>query len=244
MSENATTPDPDSTFLVATSNPGKRREFERLLGDFIEPDWDVFDRPGFPRSLDEIEETAETFEGNAVKKAVESAAQTGCTALADDSGLEVDALDGAPGVHSSRFAGPDATDEQNNRLLISKLEGVDDQDRTARFVAVLALALPDNRVADELLARAGIERKVVEQNIPDEEATPGAVDDRVVVWFRGTLEGRITEEPGGEGGFGYDPYFWVPEYGCRAAQLSVEQKNRISHRSRAVDKLLGFFENG
>lgn len=231
-------PDPDRSFIIATGNPGKRREFERLLATFVSPEWDIYDRSGYVEPLEEIEETAETFRGNAIKKAVETSRQTGLCALADDSGLEVDALDGAPGVYSARFAGEDATDDENNRLLVSKLRGVPSDQRSARFVCVIALALPDNDVADQILSRQGIERDAVASSRPAEAETPGIVRDRVVVWFRGGVEGKIVDEPAGDRGFGYDPHFFVPDEGQTFAQMPTEHKNRISHRADAAQKLV------
>lgn len=238
MSTNATAPSADRSFIIATGNPGKRREFEHLLGDFLSDDWQVFDRTNFPEPLDEVVEDADTFHGNAVKKAVETSHQTGCCALADDSGLQVDALDGAPGVYSARFAGKNASDEENNRLLVSKLEGVPEDERTARFVCALALALPDNDVGQQILDIWSLSRSDIEQATPDQPGKPVMGDDRVVVWFRGEVEGRIVDDPTGDQGFGYDPHFFVPDRGKTMAQLSVEQKNQISHRARAVGHLL------
>ena len=226
-----------SPFVIATGNPGKRREFERLLKDFFADHWQIFDRTDFPEPLDEVVEDADTFRGNAIKKAVETARQTGCCALADDSGLEVDALDGAPGVRSARFAGADATDEDNNQLLVERLEEVPEADRTARFVCVLALAVVDDEVGREILERFDLSFSHVASKAPDNEGEPGRVGDCVVVWFRGTVDGRIVSEPTGAGGFGYDPHFYVPELGKTFAELPVEHKNRISHRADAVDKL-------
>lgn len=234
-------PSTDRTFVIATSNPGKRREFEQLLGDFFEPNWQIYDRTDYPGRLHEVVESAETFEGNAIKKAVETADQTGCCALADDSGLQVDALDGAPGVRSARFAGEDATDEQNNRLLIERLKGVARDQRSAQFVAVVALALPDNAVADALMGRIGLERDKIDANPADAPGRPAQMNGQVVVWFRGQLEGEILEAPRGQKGFGYDPLFYVPQLGGSAAEMTLEEKNRFSHRAAAVDQLVQFF---
>ena len=161
--------------------------------------------------IDEPDEPAETFAGNARAKARHYARATGRWCLADDSGLEVDALNGAPGVRSARYgadrwpAGADrpARDRANTAKLLDALAGVPTEERTGRFVCHLALAAPDGRVLLEA---------------------------------RGTLEGRIAA-PAGENGFGYDPVFLLPDRGCTAAELSAEQKNAISHRGAALREL-------
>lgn len=232
----------DQALVIATGNPGKRREFAQLLDDFLLPKWEIYDRQSFPRSLQDVEETGTTFRENAVKKAMETAAQTGCCALADDSGLEVDALGGAPGVRSARFAGEEATDEDNNDALLGKLQGVSDPQRRARFVSVICLALPDNQVARQILARRGLIRSEVEPAAPRGEAQLVCVGDVIVIWFGGELEGRITTEPAGDEGFGYDPYFFAPQLNKTLAEASMEEKNGISHRAKAVAKLVQFFQ--
>ncbi len=158
--------------------------------------------PGF-----EIEEDGATFEDNASKKARETAARTGLAALADDSGLEVDALGGEPGVRSARFSGMPCDDGRNNALLIERLASVPADRRTARYVAVIALARPGGPV--ELA--------------------------------RGTCEGRIARSPRGQGGFGYDPYFTLPD-GRHMAELTPEEKNRISHRGAAFAAVRALLE--
>lgn len=185
--------------LLATSNPGKLREYETLLDGLPVRWWLLSD---LELGL-EVEETGDTFEENARLKAIGYAQASGLPTLADDSGLVVDALDGAPGVRSARYAGPGATDEDRYRLLLRHLADVPEGQRTARFVCVAAIALPDGTLATA----------------------------------RGTVEGRILHEPRGDGGFGYDPVFWVKEMGCTMAQLDREDKNRISHRGRAVAAL-------
>jgi XTP/dITP diphosphohydrolase len=159
--------------------------------------------------MPEAVEDADTFEGNAVKKATHYSTLTGILTLADDSGLEVDALNGAPGVHSARFAGPDAKDHANNMKLQEELIGVPDAKRTARFRCVLALAK----------------------------------GSEVVATTTGTIEGLITTAPAGSNGFGYDPYFYLPDRGCTAAELSPEQKNKISHRGQALRAMRRHIEN-
>ncbi len=153
----------------------------------------------------DAEETGTTFVENAIIKARHAAQHTGLPAVADDSGIEVDALQGAPGVYSARFAGKDATDDSNNALLVEKLSNTAEAERSARFRAVIVF-MRDARDASPIICE-------------------------------GSWEGVITLEPRGQGGFGYDPYFYLPELGCTAAQLPAEQKNRISHRGQALARL-------
>ena len=185
--------------LIATRNPGKMREYRQLLRDV----------PYTLVSLDdlgiteEVAETGESFEENARLKARAYAARSGLLTLADDSGLEVDALGGDPGIHSARYGGdPDASDHDRVVLLLQRLEGVPWEQRAARFRCVIALASPN------------------EEGV----AVVGAV------------AGMIQYEPQGEGGFGYDPVFYLPSYGQTTAQLSLEEKIRISHRAEAARK--------
>lgn len=182
--------------LIATRNRGKKREYARLLQG-LEVELIALDDLGVTKT---IKEDGASYTENALLKARGYAAATGLLTLADDSGLEVDALDGAPGVLTARYAGEGATDEQRYSLLLEQLKDVPPEHRTARFRCVIALAWPDGRV----------------------EITEGV------------CEGRITREPRGEHGFGYDPVFYVPEYGCTMAELPPEIKNRISHRARAA----------
>lgn len=150
----------------------------------------------------ETVEDGTTFMENAEKKAREIAEISGCCALADDSGICVDALDGAPGIYSARFCGHHGDDEANNQLLLQKLENT--TDRHAHYTCAMALVYPDGRC------------------VKSEEY----------------FYGEIVRDPVGENGFGYDPLFYLTEYGCTAAQLSTEQKNAISHRAKALQSLL------
>jgi XTP/dITP diphosphohydrolase len=193
------------TILVATTNPGKVRELRALLGDGVE--WKSL--ADFP-VVGEVKEDGATFAENARKKAIGYAKATGLWTLADDSGLVVDALDGAPGVNSARFSGARAqgadrkvVDQRNMEKLLSLLQGVPAEKRTARFVCCLCLASPE----------------------------------KVLIETRGTLEGVVTENRTGTGGFGYDPVFLVPQLGKTVAQLGEEEKNAISHRGNAMRKL-------
>lgn len=186
----------------ATTNPGKLREFQMAL-------WDSFQAEPLPglASIQPPEETGITFEENAVQKALYYSKHCDSYLFVDDSGLEVDALGGAPGVYSARFAGPHATDAANNQLLLEKMRGV--RDRTARFVCVVALAKAGQ------LART----------------------------FRGEVEGRLLEAPRGANGFGYDPLFFYPRFGCAFGEATIEQKMEVSHRARALRELRAFLDD-
>lgn len=200
----ATTPngpnDPNDTLVLATRNRHKAAELAALIEDL---GWTVRTLTDWPDAPTVIED-GETCRANAMKKADEIARFTGCLTLADDTGLEVDALGGRPGVHAARYAGDDATYEDNCRKLLRELEGVPPSKRTARFITVIAIAEPDAQ------GRASIEMT------------------------EGVLEGLIAEREAGRYGFGYDPVFWIPELKKTLAELSPEEKNRISHRARAL----------
>jgi XTP/dITP diphosphohydrolase len=189
--------------LIATTNLGKVREIEPMLKDlgFLEiktlKDFSPIPPP---------EEKGNTFLENALEKASYYAKNFNILTLADDSGLEVEALSGAPGIHSSRFAGDKATDEENIKKLLKLLEGVPFEKRKARFVCVIVVYHPSGK------------------------------------WIsaEGEWQGYIAEEPRGTQGFGYDPVFLVPEYNLErtAAELSKEEKNRISHRAKAIRAII------
>ncbi|MGA6829124.1 XTP/dITP diphosphatase [Nitrospira sp. NS4] len=181
--------------VLATRNRHKGEELDALLGDLGIRIRTLADFPDAP----EVEEDGETCEANAIKKARVIANATGLPAVADDTGLEVDALGGRPGVHAARYAGENATYEDNCRKLLQELAGVPRDKRTARFITVAAIAVPGETV----------------------QVT------------RGVLDGSITEQAAGSRGFGYDPVFYVPEAGATLAEITPEQKNRISHRAKA-----------
>lgn len=186
--------------LLATQNQGKARELQEMVkNEGIE----VLSLRDFPE-WEEVEETGKTFAENAVIKAIAVVDRTGLVSLADDSGLEVDALDGAPGVYSARFAGEPKDDSRNIEKLLSLLADVPDEQRTARFRCALVIATPDG---EEYLTE-------------------------------GTVEGRILRERRGDGGFGYDPVFFMPELGLTMAELGMGQKNEISHRAQAFREAL------
>lgn len=184
--------------VLATANKGKIKELKDLLAPMEVEVLSISDFPGLALPP----EAGSTFEENALEKARFVARFTRLPALADDSGLVVDALGGRPGVYSARYAGEAATDEDNYMELLRELDGVSAEKRTARFVCVAAFVEPGG-----------------------EEAT-----------FEGDFEGVISQAPSGEGGFGYDPVFFVPERGKTAAQMTMEEKNSMSHRAKALGK--------
>ena len=224
--------------LIATGNPGKMREYQGLLKD----------TPFKLVSLrelgitHEVDETGETFEENAWLKASEYAAISGMLTLADDSGLEVDALSGEPGVRSARYGGDSCAGDQDRvALLLKNLEEVPWEERTARFRCVIA-------VAKSPLAKGGREGDFGSTS-PDalrEAASPfrkggpeGDFDPQqptLVAQAEGSVAGMIQYTPQGDDGFGYDPVFYLPSYGKTIAQLSLGEKNRVSHRADAARK--------
>ena len=186
--------------VVATGNKGKLAELRALLSDL-----GITVRSQDEFGVPEVEETGLSFIENAIIKARHASMHTGLAALADDSGLAVDALGGAPGVRSARYSGEGATDLANNQLLLERLADVPDAQRVARFHCALALLR--------------------------------SVTDPVPIICCGSWEGRILRAPRGEGGFGYDPLFLVPDLDRTSAELPAEQKNRLSHRARAFAQL-------
>jgi len=193
-------------FIIATNNKKKLRELREILDEF----------GIYAVSLDdagicsEVEETGTTFEENAVLKAQDAMKIMGIPAIADDSGLEVDALGGEPGIYSARFGGDAcANDVERYELLLKKLENVPDEERTARFVWAIACVFPDGR-------------KII---------------------TRGECEGTITRSPQGDGGFGYDPIFYLPDEKMTMAEITQERKNEISHRAASLAKLREEFKN-
>ena len=195
---------PTKRLLVATGNPNKIRELAQILA---QDGWEFLTPKEAGIAGMDVVENGDTYRKNAAKKARAYANASGLPALADDSGLEVDALDGAPGVLSARYAGVEATsgdqDRANRAKLLDALAVVPRDQRTARFRAVVAVSLPYG---------------------PD-------------VWFgEGTVEGRIAEDERGNRGFGYDPVFELPD-GRRMAELAADEKNQISHRAQAAEAL-------
>ncbi len=182
--------------VFATGNKDKMREIREIMADV---DVEVISMKEAGITVDVVED-GETFEENSLIKAKAIAEHTDAIVLADDSGLEIDYLDKAPGVYSARFMGEDTSYEIKNQALIDKLDGVPKEQRTARFVCAIGAVLPDK------------ETLVISE----------------------TMEGYIGYQAEGENGFGYDPIFYLDEYGCSSAALSREQKNEISHRGKAL----------
>ena len=187
--------------VLASSNPGKLLELSALLDD---SHYKIISQSDL--NVPDVAETGTTFVENAIIKARHAAQHTGYAALADDSGIVVDALNGEPGVYSARFSGSNANDDANNALLVEKLRSVPEAQRSARYQAVI----------------------VYMRN---------AADPSPII-CEGSWEGVIVLDARGSGGFGYDPYFFLPEYGCTSAELSADEKNRISHRGQALRLLL------
>ena len=191
---------PTDELVLASSNPGKIREFGQLFADL-----GLRVRPQSDFGVVDVEETGLTFVENALLKAREASRISGLPALADDSGLEVDALAGQPGIYSARYAGEPKSDERNNAKLLEELAEITGKARSGRYWCALVY-----------LRHA---------------------DDPVPLMVQRSWEGQILEAPLGEGGFGYDPLFWLPELGKSVAQLDAEEKNRLSHRGRALSAM-------
>ena len=175
------------------------KEIRMILGDL---DYEILSMKEAGIDVDIVED-GKTFEENAIIKATAISKIANCVVLADDSGLEVDAMDKMPGIYSARYLGEDTPYSVKNQTIIDNLAGLPDEKRTARFVCAIAAAFPDGRVVTK----------------------------------RGTIEGIIGYEERGENGFGYDPIFFVPEYGKTTAELSPEEKNQISHRGKALEMI-------
>ena len=182
--------------IFATGNENKMKEIRMILADC---GYEILSMKEAGIQADIVED-GKTFEENAIIKAEAIRKMTNCLVLADDSGLEVDYLDKAPGIYSARFMGEDTSYRIKNKAIIDKLAGVPDEKRTARFVCAIAAAFPDGKT----------------------------------ITRRGTIEGIIGYEERGENGIGYDPIFFLPEYGKSTAELSPEEKNTISHRGNAL----------
>ncbi|MYL23673.1 RdgB/HAM1 family non-canonical purine NTP pyrophosphatase [Halomonas alkaliantarctica] len=191
----------NNVLVLASGNAGKLREFNQLLAPL---GMDV--RPQADFGVHDVAETGLTFVENALIKARAASQASGLPALADDSGLEVDALNGAPGIYSARFAGEPKSDARNNAKLIEALNDCAEGQRGGRYWCVLVyLRHPE---------------------------------DPVPIIVQRSWEGEILAHPRGEGGFGYDPLFWLPDLGMSAAELPADSKNRVSHRGRALQALL------
>jgi len=190
------------SIVLATKNAGKVKEFQQLLHDFPVEIKNLNDFGPIP----EVIEDGATFDDNAYKKAVFTAKVLGLPAIADDSGLVVEALGGAPGVKSARYAGENATDQENTAKLLREMEGI--TDRRAAFHCVISIAVPSGPA----------------------------------LTYEGRCEGEITLKPKGISGFGYDPVFYFPDYGRTFAEISSEEKNRVSHRGKALREVAAEFD--
>jgi len=195
---------PFSTIVLASNNAGKLREFSQMFSTL-----DIRITPQGELGVSDAIEDGLSFVENAIIKARHACTVTGLPAIADDSGLEVDALNGEPGIYSARYGGEHGNDKANNALILKKLKGIEPTQRTARFQCVLAFMRHAN------------------------DPTP--------LVCQGSWEGVILDEERGENGFGYDPLFWVPEKNCCSAELSKDVKNAISHRGKALQKLIQEF---
>ncbi|OCG40337.1 XTP/dITP diphosphatase [Gilliamella sp. Bif1-4] len=187
--------------VLATNNQGKVNELQALLAN---AGFDIIAQSQF--NVPDVDETGLTFIENALLKARHTAKLTGLPAIADDSGLSVDALGGQPGIYSARYAGEHGNDKSNNQKLLKALQNIPKEKRTAYFYCALVFMKHEN------------------------DPTP--------IICLGKWDGLILNEEQGDGGFGYDPLFYVPELGCTAAQLTKEQKSRISHRGQALKQLI------
>ena len=191
--------------VFATGNENKMKEIRMILADL---NMEIVSMKEAGVDI-EIVEDGMSFEENAeIKARSVSRVLTSDIVLADDSGLEIDYLDKAPGIYSARFAGEDTSYDIKNRIFLDRLEGVPDEERTARFVCAVAAVFPDGTAET----------------------------------VRETIEGRIAHEISGDNGFGYDPIFYVPEYGCTTAEMTPEQKNELSHRGKALRSMKKILE--
>lgn len=182
--------------IFATGNEHKMIEIREILAD---SGYEILSMKEAGIDVD-VEENGNTFEENAIIKAQAISKLTGELVLADDSGLEIDYLNKEPGIYSARYLGRDTSYQEKNTIILERLQGVEDEKRTARFVCAVAAAFSDGRT----------------------------------IVKRGTIEGIIGHEIAGENGFGYDPIFYLPEYGKTTAEISPEEKNKISHRGKAL----------
>ncbi len=192
--------------VLASGNAGKVREINKL---FANSGMEVVAQSEF--DVPAVAETGTTFVENAIIKARHAAECTGLPALADDSGIEVDALDARPGVYSARYAGPNASDSDNNSKMLAVLKGLPNTERSARYQCILVFMR--------------------------------SATDPVPIITQGTWEGRIMQAPRGNGGFGYDPIFYVPTHDCSAGELALDAKNSISHRAIALEAMLDELRN-
>lgn len=194
----------EKLIIIATKNKGKVKEFQALLEPRGVKVTSLLDYEPIP----DVEETGATFAENAELKALAMAKYFQKPVIADDSGLIVDALNGAPGIYSARYAGEEKNDAKNNEKLLREMKDVEDDKRTARFHCAICVAFPNGKS----------------------------------YLFEGSCEGMIAKEPKGENGFGYDPLFYIPHLKKTMAQLTEREKNQISHRAKAIEKLAAHWE--
>jgi XTP/dITP diphosphohydrolase len=217
------------TLLIATSNKGKVTEIASLLEGL---DCRAIGLEDLPQVPPPVEETGTTFVENAIIKADYYHAASGLLTLADDSGLEVDALDGRPGVYSARYGGEGLSSDQQIALLLEEMKNAPEEKRTARFVCVVALVGAAGATSDK-------------RNFdwhPDRALVDSPVRPRIRQTFEGRCEGRIALAPRGAGGFGYDPIFIDTELGRTFAELSPEEKSSRSHRGKALRAAIRYIE--
>lgn len=186
--------------IIATRNQGKMRDFKALFDTYNIP---VISLADLKEPVKDIEESGETFEENAALKAEAVCRQFNIPVIADDSGIEIDALSGAPGIYSARYAGPEKDDQANTEKVLREMKNIPEDKRTARFVCVLAIAQPGKKT----------------------------------IFKRGECEGSIAYKSRGNNGFGYDPIFYPLGYTKTMGELTLDEKNSISHRKKALDKI-------
>ncbi len=195
-----------SKIVLASGNPKKVAELQEILKSF---DQQII--PQKTLSIDDAVEDGLSFVENAIKKARHACFHSGLPAISDDSGIEVDALNGRPGIYSARYSGKNANDQRNNEKLLTELKSVPEAERSARYQCVIVYMRHH--------------------------------DDPTPVICQGSWEGRILMQPDGDGGFGYDPLFFCPEYQTSAANLTAKQKHAISHRGKALTQLMQYFQS-
>lgn len=211
-------------FVLASNNKKKIIELRDLMKDF--ENFKVMSLQDISFTGDIVEDGT-SFEENSLIKA-STPAKLGYIGIADDSGISVDALGGRPGIYSARYSGENATDEKNREKMFEEMKDIPEEDRTARYVCVVSMVLPENS----------------EYVIPEEYRISEALAERVgikpeqAMLIRGECEGYILREERGNGGFGYDPMFWFPEFGSTFAEVSAEMKASVSHRGKAMREFM------
>lgn len=195
----------NKTIIIATRNQGKAKEFKRIFNDYGYRVKTLLDFP----DIEDVPETGQTFAENAFQKASAISSELNTIVLADDSGLEVDALEGKPGIYSARFAGEHGNDEKNNQKLVEVLQDIPEEERNANFHCSLVMVGPN----------------------------------REPLFVEGKAFGQILDQGRGENGFGYDPLFYIPKLDKTMGELTSEEKNKISHRARAIEKLQKYLDD-